>query len=68
VRDQLAGHPVPLQILERLLVARNALREQLIGLDERVRDAAKADPVCRRLMSTPGVGAIVALTFRAAVD
>jgi transposase len=44
------------------------LREQLILLDKRVRDAAKADPVCRRLMSAPGVGAIVAMTFRAAVD
>jgi transposase len=68
VRDLVAGHPVLLQILEALLVARGALREQLIGLDRRVRDAAKADHVCRRLMSAPGVGAIVALTFRAAVD
>ena len=68
VRDLLAGHAVLLQILEPLLLARNALREQLIGLDRRVRDAAKTDPVCRRLMSAPGVGAIVALTFRAAVD
>jgi len=48
-----------LQILEPLLVARGALREQLIVLDKRVRDVAKADPVCRRLMSAPGVGAIV---------
>jgi transposase len=68
VRDLMAGHPVLLQILEPLLVARATLRELLIGLDRRVRDAAKADPVCRRLMSAPGVGAIVALTFRAAVD
>jgi len=68
VRDLMAGRPVLLQILEPLLVARNALREQLLVLDRRVRDAAKTDPVCRRLMSAPGVGAIVALTFRAAVD
>ena len=40
-----------LQILEPLLVARGALREQLILLDKRVRDAAKADRVCRRLSS-----------------
>ena len=26
------------------------------------------DPVCRRLMTAPGVGAVVALTYRAAVD
>jgi transposase len=68
VRDLMAGHAVLLQILEPLLVARRTLREQLIVLDKRVRDAAKADHVCRRLMSAPGVGAIVAMTFRAAVD
>ena len=49
-------------------MGREALREQLIILDKRVRDAARADRVCRRLMSAPGVGAIVAMTFRAAVD
>ena len=29
---------------------------------------ARADKICRRLMSTPGVGALVALTYRSAVD
>jgi transposase len=68
VRDAIAGHPALLCIMEPLLVARGALREQLILIDKRVRDVAKADQVCRRLMTAPGVGAIVALTFRAAVD
>ena len=36
-----------------LLIARRALREQLILLDKRVRDAARDDKVCRRLMTTP---------------
>ena len=68
VREAVAGHPTLRQILEPLLVARAALREQLILLDKRVRDVAKTDRVCRRLMTAPGVGAIVAMTFRAAVD
>lgn len=68
VREAVAGHPSLLQILDPLLVARRVLREQLILLDKRVRDAARVDPVCRRLMTAPGVGAIVAMTFRAAVD
>jgi transposase len=68
VRDAVAGHPTLLHIMEPLLVSRGALRDQLAVLDKRVRDAAKADRVCRRLMTAPGVGAIVALTFRAAVD
>jgi transposase len=29
---------------------------------------ALADKICRRLMSTPGVGALVALTYRSTVD
>jgi transposase len=37
-------------------------------LEKRVRDTARRDPVCHRLMTMPGVGAVVALTFRAAVD
>lgn len=51
VRDAVAGHPTLLHIMEPLLVARGALREQLILIDKRVRDAAKADQVCRRLMT-----------------
>lgn len=34
----------------------------------KVREVASADVVCRRLMTAPGVGAVIALTFRAAVD
>lgn len=31
-------------------------------------ELARQDPVCRRLMTAPGVGAVVALTYRATVD
>jgi transposase len=68
VRTMIAGHPSLPSILEPLLLAREALRDQLAGFDKRVRDIARADETCRRLMTIPGVGAIVALTFRAAVD
>jgi transposase len=56
VREAVAGHPSLLQILDPLLTARRVLREQLILLDKRVRDAARVDSVCRRLMTTPEVG------------
>jgi transposase len=68
VREMVAGHPALPAILEPLLLARAALRDQLAVLDKRVRDVARADEVCRRLMTVPGVGAVVALTFKAAVD
>ena len=31
-------------------------------------DAVRGDPVCRRLMTAPGVGPMTALTFRCTVD
>ena len=68
VRDAIAGHPALPAILEPLLVARAALRDQVAIIDKRVRDTARQDQVCRRLMTMPGVGPIVALTYRAAVD
>jgi transposase len=51
-----------------MLRARASLRQELAGLEKRVRQLAGDDPVCLRLMSMPGIGAVVALTFRAAVD
>lgn len=68
VRELVAGHPTLPLAIEPLLLARAALRDQLAVLDKRVRGAAKADAACQRLMTVPGVGAVVALTFRAAVD
>ena len=68
VREALAGNPVLLAVIDPLLAAGAALRDQLAVLEKRVRDAARQDPVCHRLMTMPGVGAVVALTFRAAVD
>jgi transposase len=51
-----------------LLAARAALGEQLGKLENRVRSLARHDRRVRRSMSAPGVGAVVALTFVAAID
>jgi transposase len=68
VRQLVAGHPTLLAIAEALLTARAVLSEQLNGLERRVRGLARDDQRVRLLMSAPGVGAIVALTFIAAID
>lgn len=68
VRDIVSGNSSLASIMEPLLIARQVLREQLAVLDTRVREVARADFVCRRLMTAPGVGAVIALTFRATVD
>jgi transposase len=56
VRQLAAGRAALLAVVEPLLAARDALRAQLARLDRLVRDAAKADPACRLLMTAPGVG------------
>jgi len=51
-----------------MLKSRAALRSELANLEREVRGLAKNDPVCRLLMTMPGIGAVVALTFKSAVD
>src|SRR3954447_22152395 len=43
------------------------LREQIVILHRRLLAIVRDDEVCRRLMTTPGVGPVVALTYRATV-
>jgi transposase len=46
----------------------DTLCKQLAVLSKKVEVMAKADPVCRLLMTAPGVGPIVALSFVTAVE
>jgi len=56
------------RIAEPLLRARAALRAAYASLHGELLKAVRKDEVCRRLMTIPGVGAVVAMTFKAAVD
>src|SRR3974390_2037057 len=55
-------------LVEPLLVVRRVLREQIAVLHRRLLAIVRDDEVCRRLMTIPGVGPVVALTFRATID
>jgi transposase len=68
VRALAAGHPTLELVTRALLSARAALAAEFAGLDRRVRAMARADGKAKLLMSTPGVGSIVALTMSAAID
>jgi transposase len=68
IRELVADDRDLTAIVEPLLIARRVLREQLAVLHRRLLDVVRQDQVCRRLMTTPGVGPVVALTFRATVD
>src|SRR6187399_501936 len=55
-------------LVEPLLIVRRVLREQIGILHRRLLVVVRADDICRRLMTVPGVGPVVALTYRATVD
>jgi transposase len=68
IRELVADLPDLAVLVEPLLVVRRVLREQTAVLHRRVLASVRDDAVCRRLMTIPGVGPVVALTFRATVD
>src|SRR5262249_33078869 len=55
-------------LVEPLLIVRRVVREQLGILQRRVLAVVRDDEVGRRLMTIPGGGRVVALTYRATVD
>ncbi len=57
-----------LAITEPMLRVRRALIEEFERLDCLCRQLARRDSVCRRLMTVPGVGMVVALTYRTAPE
>lgn len=54
--------------VERLLVIIEALSDQIKLADKQLRDLAKNDVVCKRLMTVPGIGPTTAVRFVATVD
>ena len=68
VRELTGGNPMLEAAAGPILTARAALRSELAKLEKLVRDHAKSDSVCRLMMTMPGVGAIVALTVKSAID
>ena len=68
VRELVENLPDVAELVEPLLVVRQVLREQLGILHRRLLAIVRDDDVCRRLMTIPGVGPVVALTYRATVD
>ncbi|MBB2157938.1 IS110 family transposase [Gluconacetobacter diazotrophicus] len=68
VRELAAGLTELEPIVEPLLAARAAMRLQFAHMHRLALAAARKDQAVRRMMTVPGVGAIVALTFRATVD
>ena len=68
IKELVENLPDLILLVEPLLVVRRVLREQLDLLHRRLLAIVRDDAICRRLMTVPGVGPVVALTYRATVD
>lgn len=68
VRELVAAVPVLAAAIEPLLTAHATLRKSFTELHRQVLAVTRIDPVSRRLMTVPGIGAVTALAYCSAVD
>ena len=68
IRELVTGQVMLERVAEPLLRARAALRTEYTTLHRDLLRTVREDAVCGRLMTVPGVGAVVAMTFRSAID
>jgi transposase len=68
VEQMLTDRPDVAMIVRPMLVAWRQLREQIAVFDKAVRARVRADPVCRSLMSVPGIGVLSVLAFVSTIE
>jgi transposase len=68
IMDLTEHHPALRAIAKALLAVHEALLRELDGFERQVRKLAKGDARARLVMTAPGVGPIVGLTYVAAID
>lgn len=68
IYELLGEHQDLLAVFEPMLIVWRITRQQFEALHKKMLAIARTDEDCRLLMSAPGVGPFVALTYRTAVD
>ena len=68
IRELTEHHPALQAIAKALLAVHEVLLRELNGFERRARQLARGDARVRLVMTAPGVGAIVGLTYVAAID
>lgn len=68
VEELIAGHLMLEAVIGAMLTARAGLHSEFMRLHRQMLAIVRTDEVCRRLMTVPGVGALVAVTFKVTVD
>ena len=58
IKELVENQPDLAELVEPLLIVLRALREQIVVLHRRLLAIVRDDEVCRRLMTTPGVGPV----------
>jgi transposase len=66
--QDLAESPELGHLVETLLAAREEVAKRITVLDREVMRTARASEVCKRFMTAPGVGGVVALSVWSAID
>ena len=68
VRELTADNAMLADVVEPILRLRAQMRDELAMMTKKVRNLAQSDATCRLLMTMPGVGPVIALTFVTAAD
>jgi transposase len=68
IRELALGHPMLEPVTAAMLQARASLRAEYGKLHRLLLRIVRDDTVCRRFMTVPGVAAVVAVTYKTAVD
>jgi transposase len=63
IRELVAGHPALETIAEAVLAVHAVLKCEFDRFEKRVRTMARAHPQAELLMTTPGIGPVIALTY-----
>jgi transposase len=67
-RTLAAGSGIVGELVRGLLHTRAVLVKEIAAIENRIIELANDDPICRRLMTAPGVAHLTALTYRTAID
>jgi transposase len=68
IRELIDGHTTLQTVIGAMLTAREGLQTEFLRLHRQMLRIVRNDTVCRQLMTAPGVGALVAITFKSAID
>lgn len=68
IRELVKGQAMLEAVTDAMLQAQASLRAEYHKLHRRLLALVRRDVVCRRMMTAPGVGAVVAMTYKSAID